>query len=166
MNSSRVHFSFVFLSSASHGVAAGGGVPGLVWQLHALRLQPGSRQLARRGWWSLFQCVNSWTRITARPCAAARSHVPVHQLTPRVIDVLQFLIHHESCSAHHCWTCCGAVNKLRRIPVLTRDSLTLKHERVNLLHSKHGGALTSPRTLCGVLLLPFYTEGQLTCRAW
>lgn len=41
---------FALLSVASHMVNAGGGFPGLVRQLHALRLQFGRRQLARRGW--------------------------------------------------------------------------------------------------------------------
>lgn len=44
--------SLVALPSASHQVSAGGGSPVLVWQLHALRLQPGSRQLTCTGLWA------------------------------------------------------------------------------------------------------------------
>lgn len=41
----------MYVSSASYEVTAGGGFPGLIWQLHALWLQFGSRQLTFRGSW-------------------------------------------------------------------------------------------------------------------
>lgn len=60
-------------------VTAGGGVPGLVRQLHALRLQFGRRQLARRGWFlqlpqnfhGIFESVDFVSVVIKAPESAA-----------------------------------------------------------------------------------------------